>query len=480
MQPPAVLLACMGSSDARDLALKWVQCWAALAGARGSGAGEREAAAAAGRSIAEARSWLWLGRSLTFQEPAVEAWGEHRRGDARALLRVGQFLSWACFFALDNLRLLAQHGLIAGGPDGLRRRAADCLYAAHALALAADCLQLARRRSSCAAAAAARALLDFAAVHLARFPSRMPRWAAPLCGLLGASIALRGLVRREAAAVAEAGRSRQTHLPQVVWQHGRRLQGKMCLITGSSSGIGKAVALQFAREGAHVALNYPTGVQAEREHCLTLATEIEKMGRRAIICAADVSNEQQVNSMVAQVMDAFGRIDVLVNNAGIASGANVEEMSADMWDRMIAVNLRGVFLCTRAVLPIMYRFQDEPGQEHWHGKIINSSSQLAYKGAPGFSHYTATKGAILSFTRSVSLEIGKRRVRINSVGPGATMTPILDRVPQHVLDEIISQIPSGRMATVDDIAPAFVYLASDEANHLVGQCISPNGGDLFL
>eukprot|EP01065_Artemidia_motanka_P020776 TRINITY_DN2481_c0_g1_i4.p2 TRINITY_DN2481_c0_g1~~TRINITY_DN2481_c0_g1_i4.p2 ORF type:complete len:349 (+),score=109.59 TRINITY_DN2481_c0_g1_i4:70-1116(+) len=264
----------------------------------------------------------------------------------------------------------------------------------------------------------------------------------------------------------------------VTWMHGKRLADKVCLVTGSSSGIGKAVALQYAREGAHVALNYPTGADCELARCEELAAEIRAMGVRAVICPADVSEEGQVADMVRQVCNELGPIDVLVNNAGIASGSSVDEMSTDMWDRMVRINLRGVFLCTRAVLPLMYQRQTEG--DAWVGKIINTASQLAYKGAPGFAHYTATKGAILSFTRSVALEIGKRRVRINCVAPGATMTPILADVPQDVLDGIVAQIPAGRMATVDDVAPAYVYLAAEESNHVFGQCLSPNGGDMFL
>ena len=114
------------------------------------------------------------------------------------------------------------------------------------------------------------------------------------------------------------------------------------------------------------------------------------------------------------------------------------------------------------------------------GKIINTASQLAYKGAPGFAHYTAAKGAILSFTRSLTLEIGDRNVCANCVAPGATMTPILEDVPENILDEIRAGIPRGKLADVSDIIGAYLFLASDAANHMRGQCISPNGGDVFL
>jgi 3-oxoacyl-[acyl-carrier protein] reductase len=171
-------------------------------------------------------------------------------------------------------------------------------------------------------------------------------------------------------------------------------------------------------------------------------------------------------------MAMSGRIDILVNNAGIAVAGAAHEMPVDLWDRVIAVHLRGTFLVTRAVLPHMYA--------SGYGRIINTASQLAYKGAPGFSAYTAAKGGILSFTRSVALEIGARDITINCIAPGATRTPILDDVPPTLLEEIRRSIPLGRIAEVADIAPSFVFLAGDGARHYQGQCLSPNGGDVFL
>ena len=142
------------------------------------------------------------------------------------------------------------------------------------------------------------------------------------------------------------------------------------------------------------------------------------------------------------------------------------------WDRMIAVHLRGTFLVTRRALPGMYAQDD--------GKIINTASQLAHIGSPGLCHYTAAKGAILSFTRSLALEIGTRNLNVNSVAPGATYTPILDAVPADHLEAVRQGIPKGRIADVDDIVPSYVFLASEEARHYQGQTLSPNGGDAFV
>jgi 3-oxoacyl-[acyl-carrier protein] reductase len=249
-----------------------------------------------------------------------------------------------------------------------------------------------------------------------------------------------------------------------------KLDNKIALITGSSSGIGKAVALAFAQEGAHVALNYPNETQAQ--NATEAKNAIAALGRRAVAVQADVSKEDQVQRLVNETMQAYGRIDILVNNAGIATVSTVEKMPITMWDEMLAVHLRGVFLCTRLVLPIMYQQN--------YGKIISTASQLAYKGAPGLSHYCAAKAAIIAFTRSLSLEIGTRNVNANCVAPGATQTPLLSNISEEAIEAIRASIPKGRLATVDEIVPAYVFLASDEARHFVGQCLSPNGGDVML
>ena len=248
--------------------------------------------------------------------------------------------------------------------------------------------------------------------------------------------------------------------------------GKHALITGSSSGIGARIAVAYAREGCDVAINYPTGNFWQQKNASKIAEEVRALGRRAIIAEADITSEEEVKAMVSQVIETFGKLDILVNNGGTASAATCETMPVSMWDEMIRVNLRGVFLCTRAVLPHMY--------DRKYGKIINTASQLAYLGAPTFSHYCSTKGAILSFTRSIAREAGKRNVRVNAVGPGATATPILSGVDKLVLKFIEAAIPRGRMATSEEISPTYIFLASDENNAFVGQCLSPNGGDMML
>ena len=246
------------------------------------------------------------------------------------------------------------------------------------------------------------------------------------------------------------------------------LSGKTALVTGASSGIGAGVATALAANGATVWVNHPD--EATAESAEAVVTSISESGGAAQTIQADVSSESDVLAMFSTL--GSGPLDILVNNAGIAHSSPVETLDVEDFDRLIGVHLRGTFLCTRSALKMMYAQNS--------GRIINTASQLAYIGAPGFSHYTAAKGAILSFTRSLALEIGDRPITANCVAPGATMTPILADVPDDILEGIRQNIPAGRIAEVEDIVGAYLFLASDAAQHFRGQCLSPNGGDAFL
>ena len=249
-----------------------------------------------------------------------------------------------------------------------------------------------------------------------------------------------------------------------------KLDGKRALVTGSSSGIGAGVAAAFAREGADVVINFPSSrQQADADNVVQAMRE---SGRRVAAVQADVSNAAEVEALVAETVKTLGGIDILVNNAGIAAQAAVEDMTIESWDRMIAVHMRSVFLVTRLVLPLMY--------EQNYGKIVNTASQLAYKGAPGSAHYTAAKAGIIGFTRSLALEIGKRNLTANCVAPGATNTPLLSGFTEEALDAIRANIPRGQFAEIEEIVPTYVFLASDDSRNFQGQCLSPNGGDVFL
>ena len=252
----------------------------------------------------------------------------------------------------------------------------------------------------------------------------------------------------------------------------KKLENRIALVTGASSGIGEGVAKAFAREGADVAINYPS--DAQERNIWRVKDAIEKEGRKALVVKADVSGEDQVKRMVDEVMAAFGRIDILVNNAGVANtAAPIHEMSVQMWDENIAVNLRSVFLCTRYVLPHMYA-QD-------YGKIINNSTQFAYTGSPNFGHYTAANAGVIALTRTLAMEVDDRNINVNCVAPGATMTPMVDDVPKDKPLGVLARQTKHRFGDVDlDIVPAFVFLASEESRFFSGQTISPNGGDVFL
>ncbi|MFO7856074.1 MAG: SDR family NAD(P)-dependent oxidoreductase [Paracoccaceae bacterium] len=221
---------------------------------------------------------------------------------------------------------------------------------------------------------------------------------------------------------------------------------------------------------ALVAVNHPD--EATREAAEAVVAGIRAAGGEAVALRADVSREDEAEALVAAATQAHGPIDVLVSNAGVAVAAPLHETSAEDWDRVIAVHLRGAFLVARRVLPGMY------GRRR--GRVLFTASQLAYKGAAGFAAYTAAKGALISLTRTLALEAADTGVTVNAIAPGATMTPMLADVPEAILDKVRADIPLGRIAEVADIVPTYVFLASEEGRHYQGQCLSPNGGDVFL
>ena len=251
----------------------------------------------------------------------------------------------------------------------------------------------------------------------------------------------------------------------------KRLKGKVALITGSSSGIGAGVAKAYAREGADIVLNYPN--KAEEREIWEVQKAIEKMGRTALVIKADVAEEAAVKRMVRAALKTFGKIDILVNNAGHADrGGLLQDMPVAMFDRMIAVHLRGTFLCTKYVLPQMY--------ERNYGKIINVSTQFAFGGTPLFAHYNAAKAGVIAMTHTLALEVGDRDINVNCVAMGATWTPMVEQVPPEKPKSVLAKQTKHRFGDVDkDIVPTFVFLASEESRFYVGQTLGPNGGDVF-
>jgi len=248
------------------------------------------------------------------------------------------------------------------------------------------------------------------------------------------------------------------------------LKGRSALVTGASSGIGRGVALASAAEGARVTVNHPDAATADDAQAVV--ETIQSAGGDAVAVQSDVSVEAEADALVAAAETAHGPVDILVSNAGIAIAAPAHEMSVEDFDRVLAVHLRGAFLVSRLVLPGMHA--------RGFGRVLFTASQLAYKGTAGFAAYTAAKGALISLTRTLALEAGETGVTVNAVAPGATMTPMLADVPDEILDAVRAGIPLGRLAQIDDIVPSYVFLASDAARHYQGQCLSPNGGDVFL
>ena len=247
-----------------------------------------------------------------------------------------------------------------------------------------------------------------------------------------------------------------------------QLEGRIALVTGSSRGIGRAIALAFAREGADVAINYRSAASDADE----VAATITDLGQRTIVIEANVSQEDQVQSMVERVLADFGRIDVLVNNAGFVTLAPVDKMETAIWDEMIGTHLRGTFLVTRAVLPGML--------ERGDGRIINVSSQLGQIGREWMAHYVAAKAGIIGFTKSLAREVVNQGVLVNCIAPGPIDTGIVPEGAGQPVTNYDQMLPIGRPGTVDEVAPTAVFLASDAASYYVGQTLGPNGGDVML
>ncbi|MCA9771153.1 MAG: glucose 1-dehydrogenase [Myxococcales bacterium] len=253
-----------------------------------------------------------------------------------------------------------------------------------------------------------------------------------------------------------------------------RLEGKNALITGASSGIGQAIAVRFAQEGANVAINYRSGPdQAAATEVLVAEAcmAVRESGCKDLIVQADVSKEDQVRDMFQKVVDAFGSVDILVNNAGIQSPLSSHEVPMDSFDRIIGVNLRGAFLCAREALR-HFVARDYPGV------IINNSSVHEIIPKPKYLSYSISKGGIENMTKTLALEYADRGIRVNAVGPGAIVTPInrawID--DPKARGDVESHIPLGRPGTPEEVAAVFAFLASDDAAYITGQTIFACGG----
>ena len=242
-----------------------------------------------------------------------------------------------------------------------------------------------------------------------------------------------------------------------------RLDGKVALITGGARGIGRTTALLFAQEGARVAV-----CDVDEAAGLDLVQDIKEQGGEALFVRADVSQMPEVERMVAQIKERWGRIDVLLNNAGILRDATLLKLSEEDFDAVIDVNLKGVFHCTKAVAPLMV--------ERGSGSIINVSSVVALYGNFGQTNYVAAKAGILGMTKVWARELGRKGIRVNAVCPGFVETEMIRSVPPEILEEVKERIPLGRFASPEEIARVYLFLASDESSYLNGAVISADGG----
>ena len=276
----------------------------------------------------------------------------------------------------------------------------------------------------------------------------------------------------------------------------KTLEGKVALVTGGSRGIGKAIAIRLAEEGADVAINY----QSTREHAENVSRLINQMGTideldklsimvdqidtkedakevsklidsvgsHSCIFQANVNNFEQVNKMCTEIVKKFGKIDILVNNAGIVRDKSFVKMTPQMWNEVLSVNLDGTFYCTKAVIEGML--------ERKYGRIINISSVIGRMGNRGQANYAASKAGIIALTQTLAKEFANKGITVNAIAPGFIETDMLKSVPKDIMDKILAQIPLGRLGRPSEIAGAVTYLVSEDGDYITGQVIDINGG----
>ncbi|HBA36385.1 TPA: hypothetical protein DCZ15_00760 [Candidatus Falkowbacteria bacterium] len=240
------------------------------------------------------------------------------------------------------------------------------------------------------------------------------------------------------------------------------LKDKIAIVTGGRQGIGQGIALALAQEGCRVVVS-----DLDQADCQKVVTEIEKMGGEALAVKCDVSKKAEIDDLIAQTLKKFGRLDIMINNAGIFPFQAFADLNEEDWDKVLNINLKSVFLGSQAAAKVMPN----------GGRIVSTSSVAASLGFSGLTHYCASKGGVSAFTRALALELADRQITVNAVAPGATDTPGINQgLDEQAKKQTVAAIPLHRLATPDDIAQTVVFLASDKAAYITGQTIVVDGG----
>lgn len=240
-------------------------------------------------------------------------------------------------------------------------------------------------------------------------------------------------------------------------------KGKVALITGASRGIGRSIALALAAEGAKI-----VAVDLDQAATDAVVNEVKQLGVDAIAVLGNVTVAEDTEKMIDAAMTAFGRVDILVNNAGITRDGLLMRMKDEDWDAVLSVNLKGAFLCTRAVAKVMTKQR--------YGRVINIASVVGQMGNAGQANYCASKAGLMGLTKSNARELAKRNITVNAVAPGFIATAMTDALPEKVREELAAQIPLERLGSAEDIANAVVFLAAERSGYITGHVLSVNGG----
>jgi 3-oxoacyl-[acyl-carrier protein] reductase len=245
-----------------------------------------------------------------------------------------------------------------------------------------------------------------------------------------------------------------------------RLKGQVAIVTGSAQGIGQAIATALSQEGARLVIS-----DIREEAAAATAKQLADTGRETMAVAANVADEASVKAMVEKVLSSWGKVDILVNNAGITRDALLIRMKEADWDAVLDINLKGVFHCTKTVLPAMTKQRS--------GKIVNIASIVGVMGNAGQANYVASKAAVIGLTKTTAREYASRGIAVNAVAPGFIQTAMTDALSQDVRQRLMEQIPLGRLGTPQDVANAVLFLVSEQAAYITGQVLHVNGGMLM-